>query len=469
MDRISLSPRVSPRIRHWMPVACCALATPSWAAVTDLDYVEPGIKPPEAPHTLYESVDGRFGIQGGLALYGFAAATDDINFGASRSIDGAAPTHEDPAWWESVIQPVLTADYAMGEAGSVFGGVQGHYALTRGSGYGDAAGATPGHPEQGRLDRAYLGWRSGAVFADSLGQDALTLSLGRQKFIFGDGFLIGDGYTDIGKYAAYYIGPSEGFENTVVASLDSHGWHADVFHLEADQYVAGGADTRTRLNGSNLEVTLGKRAKFGVAYLDLYDSDTPSRDGMNVYNLRAKGIPLASVPDLALGAQWVHEENDEAGVDADGWYLQGTYTFGDAPWRPQLAYRRAEFDADYDTLFYDFAGGWGNWFMGEIVGEYMLFNSNLDIDMLRFSLQPSDALEVGAIGYHFRYHDRRAAGADSGHFANELNLYGDWTLTSRLSLSAIYGVAFPGDGADERFAGNDDTAQLVELYATYRF
>ncbi|WP_269438628.1 hypothetical protein [Halomonas sp. IOP_31] len=39
----------------------------------------------------------------------------------------------------------------------------------------------------------------------------------------------------------------------------------------------------------------------------------------------------------------------------------------------------------------------------------------------------------------------------------------------QLSLSAIYGVAFSGEGADERFAGHDDTAQLVELYATYRF
>ncbi|MCD6008622.1 hypothetical protein [Halomonas sp. IOP_31] len=94
-------------------------------------------------------------------------------------------------------------------------------------------------------------------------------------------------------------------------------------------------------------------------------------------------------------------------MDADGWYQQGTYTFSDVPWRPQLAYRRAEFGADYDTLFYDFAGGWGNWFMGEIEGEYMLFNSNLDIDTLRFSLMPSDSLEIGAIGYRFRYHDRR--------------------------------------------------------------
>lgn len=451
-----------------LPLLCVAPTTPA-ATVTDLDYVTAGIKPPKTPHTLYESVDGRFAIDGGLTLYGFAAATDDVNFGSSRSIDGGAPTHEDPAWWESVVQPALSAHYALGAGGTLFGGILGQYALTRGNAYGDAAGATPGHPEQGRLDRAYLGWRSGDVFADTLGKDAVTLSLGQQKFIFGDGFLVGDGYTDTGKYAAYYIGPSEGFENTAIASLDTHGWHADLFHLESDQYVADAADTRTRLNGANLDVTLGQRAKLGAAYLDLYDSDTATRDGMQVYNLRAKGKPLASVPDLSLGAQWVHETNDSPDVDADGWYLQGTYTFSDAPWQPQIAYRRAEFEAGYDTLFYDFAGGWGNWFMGEIVGEYMLFNSNLDIDMLKASVQPDKSLELGAIGYRFRYHDQQAAGASSDDFAHELNLYGNWTITPRLSLSAIYAVAFPQAGADERFAGNDDTAQLVELYASYSF
>lgn len=459
-------------IRQRMPscllFGAAMLPLPAMAAVTDIGYVDAGIKPPSAPHTLYESIDGHRFVKAGLTLYGFGAVTDDVNFGSSYGIDGAVPTQQDPAWWEAVVQPALTAGWHT-RAGTFFTGVQGSYNLTRGSRYGDAAGATPGHPEQARLDRAYVGWRSGDLWADTLGKDAVTLSFGDQKFIFGDGFLVGDGYTDTGRYAAYYIGPSEGFADTAIVSLDSHGWHGDLFHLETHQDIGEDEVRKTRANGANVDYTWRDRAKFGAAYLHTYNSDIATREGMDIYNLRAKGQPLASVPGLALGGQWVHETNQEQDIDETGWYLQATYTFHDTPWRPQVLYRRAEFSERYDTLFYDFAGGWGNWFMGEIVGEYMLFNSNLDIDMLKASIKPREDLETGLIGYRFRYHDRDAAGADDRDFARELNLYADWTVTERFFVSAIYAVAFPGEGADERFMGNDDTAQLFEVFASYSF
>lgn len=447
----------------------CSSQAHAITAVTDIDYLGAGIATPSAPHSLYESDDGRLRLNGGLTLYGFGAATDNVNFGSGSSIDGGAPTGTSPDWMEAAGQPALTAEWDIPDGGTWFTGVQGSYALTRGSAYGDAAGATPGHPEHARLDRAYLGWRSGDLWADTLGEDAITLSAGRQKFEFGDGFLVGDGFTDTGKYAGYYIGPSEGFKNSAVASIESHGWHGDLFHLEADQYVSGGPDDETSTNGVNVDYTWGDRAKVGAAYLRVYDSDIAGRDGMDVYNLRAKGKPFAAVPDFSLGGQIVREKNSDEGIDDNGWYIQATYDFSEAPWTPQIAYRHAEFGEDYDTLFYDFAGGWGNWFMGEIVGEYMLFNANLDVDMLRFSVAPRDDLEVGAIGYRFRYHDTEAAGASHSDFANELNLYADWSITERLSLSGIYAIADPQQGAEERFGGNDDTAQLFELYATYTF
>ncbi|WP_251977640.1 alginate export family protein [Salinicola avicenniae] len=461
----------APRRCHLAALAAGLFASPAFAitAVTDIDYQQAGIVTPSTPHALYESDDGHLRLNGGLTLYGFGAATDHVNFGSDSSIDGGAPTGTGPDWWEASAVPSATVEWDVAGGGTWFTGIQGIYSMTRGSAYGDASGATPGHPEEARLDRAYLGWRSGGLWADTLGEDALTLSAGRQKFTFGDGFLIGDGFTDTGKYAGYYIGPSEGFKNSVVASLDSHGWHGDLFHLEADQYVSGGPDQETRANGANVDYTWGERAKVGGAYVRVDDSDIDGRDGMDVYNLRAKGQPFAAVPDLSLGGQLVHEKNRDEGVDDNGWYVQVTYDFSDVPWTPQVAYRHAEFGEDYDTLFYDFAGGWGNWFMGEIVGEYMLFNANLDVDMLRASVAPRDDLETGVIAYRFRYHDTEAAGASDSDFANELNVYADWSMTQRLSLSAIYAVADPQRGAEARFGGNDDTAQLFELFATYSF
>ena len=89
--------------------------------------------------------------------------------------------------------------------------------------------------------------------------------------------------------------------------------------------------------------------------------------------------------------------------------------------------------------------------------------------MLKASIKPREDLETGLIGYRFRYHDRDAAGADDRDFARELNLYADWMVTERFFVSAIYAVAFPGEGADERFMGNDHTAQLFEVFASYSF
>ena len=57
------------------------------------------------------------------------------------------------------------------------------------------------------LEHLYAGWRSGDLLADSLGEDALDLSLGRQEFQVGDGFLIWDGNFDNAGDGAYWLGP----------------------------------------------------------------------------------------------------------------------------------------------------------------------------------------------------------------------------------------------------------------------
>ncbi|MHB0776156.1 alginate export family protein [Halomonas sp. WWR20] len=438
----------------------------AFSAVTDVDYLSAGIQPPPADIKLYNDVDTGFRLNGGLSLEVYGATTRNANFGARESLFGS-PTKRHPSWWEASLIPILTSEFDMPGGSTLFGGAKGVLSMTRGNQYGDIDGATPNHPEHGRLDLAYLGWNSGALLADSLGEEALTLSFGRQKFEFGDGFLVGDGYSDTGKYAAYYIGPSEGFHNTAVASLDSRGWHADLFHLKAHQYVPGGADETTYANGTNIDYTLGERAKFGAAYVHTYNSDIETREGMDVYNVRAKGVPFASLPDLSLGGQYVYETNDKADIDDDGWYLQTTYTFSDVTWTPQLMYRRAEFSEHYDTLFYDFAGGWGNWYMGEIVGEYMLFNTNLKVDMIRASVQPNERLETGIIGYRFR-HKETPEGTTDRDFAKEVDLYANVNVTDSLALSAVYGVAFPERSAEQRF-NHDHTSQLFQLFATYSF
>lgn len=54
------------------------------------------------------------------------------------------------------------------------------------------------------------------------------------------------------------------------------------------------------------------------------------------------------------------------------------------------------------------------------------------------------------------------------HFSDELNLYTDWLVHENLSLSAGYGVMFPGDGAIQAI-GDDETFHLLELGLYFTF
>ena len=88
--------------------------------------------------------------------------------------------------------------------GSFYGGVSAVASFTRGDSYG--AGFTRDDPESSDIDDAYLGWKSGSVFS-SVGEDAIELSFGRQAFMVGNGFLIGEGHVDQGHDAGYWLAP----------------------------------------------------------------------------------------------------------------------------------------------------------------------------------------------------------------------------------------------------------------------
>lgn len=442
------------------------------AELTQPGFTSDGLMLPDANHSIYDNKASGVRINAGVALEGFAAGTHNINYGLKGHANGVNKS-KSPAWWEAGVLPAVTAEYDIPESGTLFAGIDGSYNMTRGNGDGNPLGTTADHPEHARLDKAYLGWKSGNLFADSLGKNALSFSFGRQAFQIGDGFVLGDGFTNNGKYASYWTDPSKAFHSSAILSLDSHGWHADLFHLKASQYTTGTAGSNygtyenTSLNGINVDYMLGDRAEFGGAYFHVYNSDTSARNGMDVYNLRAKGTPFESVPGLGLAGQYVLEHSKGQNYStAHSWFGQASYAFQNTAWTPTLTYRHTEYSQNYDPLFNSFAGGWGTWYHGEVAGEYQISNSDMKIDMLKASIAPTDWVETGIIGYHFRGTGVQG-GTDSGTFSNELNLYADWTLTPKLSVSTAYGIAFPGHNAKSSY-GNKK-AQVAEVFATYQF
>ncbi|MBA1204313.1 alginate export family protein [Pseudomonas capeferrum] len=348
--------------------------------------------------------------------------------------------------------------------GTVFGGVSAVGAMTRGD--SDAGGFTHDDPESIGLETAFIGWKSADLFP-SLGKDALTLSGGRQNFMIDNGFLIGDGHADQGKDAAAWIGPRTAFKNTLVAQLDTGKIHADVFDLTANADLEY-ADYKEnlRLRGGNFEWrdSLGT---LGATYYHTLDADNASRDGVDVYDVRAKGTPFTALPQVSLAGEYVWQKGGDADKSAHGWYAQASYAFTDVPWTPTLTYRRTQYSDDYDPMTYGYGGEYGTWYQGEIVGEYMLFNSNVNIDLLKLALQPRENIGFGVMGYRFRL-DKAPEGVTSRDFANEVDVYANWTVTPSLTVSAVYGVALPGDAAKQIY-GDNNRSNLFETIVTWSF
>lgn len=160
--------------------------------------------------------------------------------------------------------------------------------------------------------------------------------------------------------------------------------------------------------------------------------------------------------------------------------LSAAYDAASPPWTPTFTYRFSAFSGDsddgdatvrtFDPLFYGFSGGWGTWFQGEIVGEYLLFNSNQRTHMAKVTLAPREDLEIGAIYHHFDLDAKNHFGTPvtSRSFADEVNLYADWSVSDNVYLRALAGVAFPGSGAKQAF-GDNENIYLVQtsLIVTY--
>jgi hypothetical protein len=151
-------------------------------------------------------------------------------------------------WWEGAATPGLDASLDLHDAGSLHGclGVVGAFA--RGV---DAAGTNVDDDTQSdvAVDDAYLGWNSGPLLADSLGEQAVDLSFGRLPFELGTGFLFSDGRTEGGDRAAYWLDPWHAYDLAGIAKVATRGVIGRGFYLTPDD----DPDTDTELVGLDLE------------------------------------------------------------------------------------------------------------------------------------------------------------------------------------------------------------------------
>jgi hypothetical protein len=414
------------------------------------------------PLRLYQESNGSY-LQATLGADYAYFSQHNAWYGADRTRFGT----EIDSWSESLIRPGLEGAYILPGSQTLYGRFDVVQANTFGGVDAGFTNADLGDVSWLGIDKAYLGWRSGTLF-NSLDDDFLDLSFGRQIYITGTAFLFGSEGGAGFRRAAYYLGGRRSADYAAIARMKSGPWSGDLFYFENNSVFP----FNTTAGGGTGEYAFTPTATIGGSVAAI-ESDLPSRDGMQVVDLRGSVKPFAlgsgpaALQPLRFDAEYVHEDRDDGMDNGTGWYMAASYQFAEAPWKPELTYRYASFDEHYDTLFYS-AVDWGSWFQGEITGEYDLFNSNLDSHMVRLKVQPVESLTVNLLYYRFSLHQPEAFGVASDNYADEWNLIVDWTVNKHLSLSLVGAYALPDDGAKQRLGDDENwTAGMVMACVRY--
>jgi hypothetical protein len=127
---------------------------------------------------------------------------------------------------------------------------------------------------------------------------------------------------------------------------------------------------------------------------------------------------------------------------------------------PQLNLRYAHFSGDpnpdnrlkqtYDPLFATQGNrGFGSRFLGEIFGQYISPNSNLNVAMAHLKCSPLDTVDAGIIYYNFHF-DQTAQfnnpSITSKSAAQEVDFYSVWSPTEWLNVLGVLAFAVPRAG-----------------------
>lgn len=295
-----------------------------------------------------------------------------------------------------------------------------------------------------------------ALCMPSIGESGFGLTVGRQSFTLGDGFLIADGYYD--HRAALWNIPLS-FYDGVSVNWAKGAHHATAFAFDyspsfgdpgnpPDGFLAGGEFGWTPSEGNDL--TLGLvRADESVADM------TPM--AITLRGLRTQG-------PWSFGGEFVLESGSEGNVDYAGkgghaevvWTgegrfkptvkLQGFWLSGDDP---------ATDDKNEGYFPWQFGwSDWSNWYVGDLLGSTVITSSNMRTILAQVGLTPREGTGIRVLAHRFD----RVEAADTP-FAYEFDAVLDQALPHGFSAWIMGAYAMPLDEGEAEFA-SENSMQL---------
>lgn len=418
----------------------------------------------------YSFGDGNLSGEVNLTAGAASISARNVNFGSGRlDLRSGANDGGSVDWQEFYLKPGATLKYGVNADFDLLAGASVVGATTVGD--GDAGGFSRSSDGEVALEEAFAGLRSGEW----------TFTAGRQNYMIGSGFIVMDGNLDLFDDGAYWLAPRTAFRDSAILAWDRGALQAQAFTLRTDDDFGD-----FRMSGANLDYSLDDRVTLGamamkVDSLASNGAAMAKRDGMQVYNLRALRGKVPGLPALTLSAEYALQRGSGDGVDydADAWYAQADYALDALPLKPVLGYRYAVFSGDddlsdnqqktWDPLSKGFID-WSTWLVGDVVGNYLLFNSNERVQQFSIKTQLSETLTLGAIHYQFWLDAKNFQGVavSDRRFADESVVYLDWAASPSFFTSLSYNWVDPKAAAKQVF-GDDKNFSALELYFTYRY
>jgi hypothetical protein len=407
-----------------------------------------------AEYDIYTDEEGTTKITFNIDGIASGYASSDSWFGESESFLG----DNTDTWGEFGIEPGLSLETPVGE-GTFFGKVS---AVATTTASDDASGLTIGleDTDDFTLEQAHIGWRSESLF-----DGTFSVVAGRQDYNIGTGLLINDGGGDGGERGGWYLGMRKTFSEALTVSVDTDKWLVEGFTLKNHPRAGG---TKGEANGANLEYTFGESTTLGGTYMRV-DPNLENVDTLDVISAR---IDWQGPGGFGLKGEYVDESSSDA--DSSGYYGQISYAPQNWRWSPVLSYRYATFDGDDpatedDELFKEIAYGftdWGYWYQGEITGEFVFGNGNLNSHLVRLKTQPKEGITLNLLYYSFTLDQPASLGIASDDWGDELNFTVDWQASDNLYVIGVLAALFPGTGAEQWVGGDEDWLHSM-LYLMY--
>lgn len=395
-----------------------------------------------------------------LATFSAAFAhnlTDNNYFGRGRENQSATDRTGDVAWSEAYVYPQISSTLRAlsGEFRATLSSI-----ATLVSGDGDAGGFT--NADDGKIDFEEL--LVGYKFNSTNGIN-VDLSIGKQRFEVANGFLLGDGNLDQFDKGAYWLSPRQAFHNSAIATMWTSKLQLDLFYLDSDQ-----DNDHTETAGFNFQYRSAQDNQFGLMFFRIVDTAPNSfdgREGMNVLNLRIDQLKIPYLNELSLTAEYVVQHTAKGvTTQSDAWYGELQYASELASKVVFVSYRYSYYSGSeqdagvsraFDPLFYDDSFDYGTWTQGEITGNYFLFNSNQRTHAIHASIEPNKVTKLGMLYYSFSLAEKNFDGqsVSNNAFADELNFYAEWEISSHATVIMNYALAMPNLAAKEAIGENN--------------